>query len=406
MPGDAEIGNMIRAAREALNWNRPRLARELGIAEGRGPKGLGQDSVYRWETARRTPDYWMPWLVQVLKLDPSAALGGQNNKVIGGEGTDEPVERREFLGVGAAAWAAMLSPAAVAGGQRIGTADVRNIKDRVADLRRLDDYTGGAATRPLALTEVARVENLTTGSFTAANGRALLSSFAELCQFSSWTAFDAGHHQEARQLALKAVKAANQAGDRVLASSALSELSYLTASSDNPGESVQMARASLVNAPVAELPAMGVVLADRLAWACARTGDAAGVDRALGMAAQFHDQRDHAKVEEPDWVYWINREESRIMAGRCWAQLHQPQRAVPILEQVTAPYDETHAREVALYLCWLSGSYLDAGEIDQARTTASRAAALATNTASPRTDRWVTGLAERLRPHGGIPAYA
>ncbi|MFI2077650.1 hypothetical protein [Streptomyces triculaminicus] len=71
-------------------------------------------------------------------------------------------------------------------------------------------------------------------------------------------------------------------------------------------------------------------------WACRRT-------RTTG-ADNYTDQ-------EPDWVYWINRDESQIMAGRCWAELRQHTRAVPVLEHATAPCDETHAREVALYHC-------------------------------------------------------
>jgi hypothetical protein len=74
------------------------------------------------------------------------------------------------------------------------------------------------------------------------------------------------------------------------------------------------------------------------------------------MSADAHDERDRSRDEEPDTVYWINRDESAIMAGRCWAEVHNPRKSVPILEGLTAPYDETHAREVGYYACWLADS--------------------------------------------------
>ncbi|MEV7090839.1 hypothetical protein AB0O07_34115 [Streptomyces sp. NPDC093085] len=237
------------------------------------------------------------------------------------------------------------------------------------------------------------------GSYTEPVARDLLSGLAELYQFASWTAFDTGRISRARKYALAAASAANQAGNHTLGSTALSELSYLTSSTADPREGVAMAKASLTNAPRDVLPAVRVVLADRLAWACARTGDASGVDRAIGLSEQAHDQRDTDRVEEPDTVYWINRDESEIMAGRCWAELRQPKKAVPILEGLTAPYDETHAREVGLYACWLAGSYLDAGALDEATHAADRAANLSYHTASPRLNDWVKDTLTRFEPH-------
>jgi len=317
------------------------------------------------------------------------------------------VDRRAFLGVSAAALAA--APLGLSAhpkaGSRIGRTDVQSIRQGLVDLRRLDDYTGGANTYPLALDQVQRTSALlNSSSYAPSAGTALLDVLAETCQFTSWTAFDAGHHAEARHLAQRAASAASQAGNRILASSALSELSYLTASSAQPREAVQMARASLANAPADCLPAVRIVLTDRLAWACARTGDVAGVQQALGQVEDLHDQRDARAGEEPDWVYWINREESMIMGGRCWAELRQHQRAVPILEEVTPPYDDSHAREVALYRTWLAGCYLDAGDVEQAAASTSQAVDLAGNTASPRTDAWVRGALQRLHAYRDVPS--
>ncbi|WP_326595988.1 XRE family transcriptional regulator [Streptomyces sp. NBC_01803] len=314
------------------------------------------------------------------------------------------MDRRQFIGAAGLAGIALTGSEAVAQGRRVGRSDVERFRQRVADLRRLDDFSGGSSVFPLVEDEIGTLSSLASrGSYTEEVGRELLSALGELYQFASWTAFDAGRLEQARQLALMAANAANQAGDRTLGATALSELSYLTASSDQPAEGMAMARASLANAPLDVLPAVRVVLADRLAWACARVGDARGVDHALGVSEDAHDRRDARAVEEPDTVYWINRDESQIMAGRCWAELRRPEKAVPILETLTAPYDDTHAREVALYSCWLASAYLDAGEIDAATTTARRAVQLSRNTASPRTDTVLMTTLAAFDPHIDVP---
>jgi hypothetical protein len=40
------------------------------------------------------------------------------------------------------------------------------------------------------------------------------------------------------------------------------------------------------------------------------------------------------------------------MAGRCYTELRRPLKAEPLLSQALSDYDDTHARETALYLSW------------------------------------------------------
>ncbi|MGV9311583.1 helix-turn-helix domain-containing protein [Streptomyces sp. NPDC003691] len=316
------------------------------------------------------------------------------------------MDRRELISAGAGVFAGAMVPgeASAQEGRRVGQADAERLRLALEDLRRLDDYSGGGVTYPLAVRTARQIENvLSRAVYRDEVGRRMLEVLAETHQLTSWVAFDSGRLGEARRLAERASTAAHQAGNRVLAASALSELSYLTASGPQPREAVQMARASLALAPQDALPAARVLLADRLAWACARTGDAQGVDRALGLSEDCHNRRDSGTEHEPDWVYWINREESRIMAGRCWAELREHRRALPVLEGIEMPYDDTHSREVALFACWLAGSYIDAGDIDRAVASATRAVTLVKGTDSPRTDDWVSGVLDRLKVHHRAP---
>ena len=62
-------------------------------------------------------------------------------------------------------------------------------------------------------------------------------------------------------------------------------------------------------------------------------------------------------TEEPEWVYWLDRKEIDVMAGRCLIELGDPLSAQPLLSAAIAAYTPEHAREVALYQTWLAESY-------------------------------------------------
>jgi hypothetical protein len=281
---------------------------------------------------------------------------------------------------------------------------VRRASQRLSRLRRLDDLSGGVAVNPKVVDEIQGLTRLAReGTYGDGVARDLLSALAELYQFASWTAFDTGKHTQAAKLAQAAASTAVQAGNSTLSATALSELSYITASSPNPRAGVEIAEASWVAAPKDALPAVRVVLADRMAWAYARTGNAAEVDRALGLSADAHDQRDQSRDEEPDTVYWINRDESEIMAGRCWAELRNPKKAVPILTGLTTPYDDSQARELGMHAAWLADSQLDAGSIEEAAATAKKAVTLSFHTASPRLNNLVDATVARFTPHRKNP---
>lgn len=390
----------LTARRRVCGYTQEQFAESLMVAES---------TVRRWEAGTSAPQAWQqPRIARLLKITPEELadwLTTEDDRESRTAGTPTedvevaPVKRRQFLGAASIAGVTVSTPAA-AQGRKIGRSDVARFGERVSELRRLDDFQGGASVYPLAIAEIRKLSTMAgTGTFTQDVGRELLSGLAELHQFAAWTAFDAGKTAQARKLAQAAATAANQAGNRTLAATAMSELSYLTASGDNPREAVAMAKASLANAGTSVLPVVRVVLADRLAWACARNGDVSGVDRAIGLVEDSHDRRDAVTEFEPDTVYWINRDESAIMAGRCWAELHEPSRAVPILQSLTAPYDDTHAREMSLYSAWLAGSYVDAGDIEAATASAHRAVDLSHQTASPRTDAVLRTMLGRFEPH-------
>jgi thioredoxin-like negative regulator of GroEL len=90
------------------------------------------------------------------------------------------------------------------------------------------------------------------------------------------------------------------------------------------------------------------------------------------------------------------------MTGRCWAELHRPMRAIPALESAMSRYDDSHARDKALYLSWLAESYVDAGEIEHAAATLSHALDLSANVSSQRPRQRFNTVFDRLGPHRAV----
>lgn len=90
------------------------------------------------------------------------------------------------------------------------------------------------------------------------------------------------------------------------------------------------------------------------------------------------------------------------MTGRYWTELRQPLRAAPVLDAALERFDDTHARDKALYLTWLATSYLQAREVEQAATTLGRALDLSCGLASTRPADRIAGVARQLSRFRGV----
>jgi hypothetical protein len=110
--------------------------------------------------------------------------------------------------------------------------------------------------------------------------------------------------------------------------------------------------------------------------------------------------------DDPDWVYWLSREEIDVMAGRCYTELRKPARAEPLLASAIARYNHPSVRENSLYLSWLADDYVQLGEIEHAADIATRMAALAARTNSARTDTRLRYIASQLALYRGTPSVA
>lgn len=302
-------------------------------------------------------------------------------------------------------WLAAETPQTVeiTAGRRIDMGMVDTITRRVAQLRRVDDFIAGRELRPLVERELrVTVGLLRQAAYSDQVGRALLNAVAELCQLAGWVTVDAGAPQRAARYLALGVHAAHAAGDRATAANLVSTLSYQVANLDDPHEAILLARSATAGTRGHASATTRALLHERVAWAHAQAGDVRHTERALSVVDTEYDRRRPA--DDPEWVYWLDEDEITVMAGRCYVELAQPGRAIPLLTGVLERYDERQARESALYTSWLAEAHVQNGDVEHAAALAQRTLELSSSTSSSRGDDRVTLLAQRLAPHRAVGA--
>ncbi|MEU5660531.1 helix-turn-helix transcriptional regulator [Streptomyces sp. NPDC047737] len=399
-----DFGLVFRIARERAGISYSKIAAECDIKPDRvGTLARGQGRITSFEKvvqiadALRVPGYLVglaprPW-------ETAGAPAGHSHA----ENGSTPVHRRTILRAAgtsglAAALPALHRPQAP---HRVTDADVDRLRERTARLRALDDILGGGDTYRVYLGEVQYTKDLLKrATFSGGCRLRLTALLAEQAQQAGWAAFDGGRPRDAVAFYEESRRAAQDAQDSDLYGNSLAFLAYKTLADDRRTAAAfaQDSCATITDRTPATVRAL---LHERLAWACAVTGDAPGTEQALAAARQdLEDAQDGEP--QPGWSTWVDHNELDIMTGRCWTELRRPLRAVPVLTAALDRFTDDHARDKALYLSWLADAYLTAGEVEQAAETVRRALELATGVASTRPRQRITPLLDRLRPHAGI----
>ncbi|WP_238412464.1 helix-turn-helix domain-containing protein [Saccharothrix deserti] len=364
----SELSDALRAAREAAGFSLSRMAQLTHYSK---------PYLSLIETGKRRP---LPEVVAAYEQALGVPIGG------------DAVRR-------AHEWLVSDSPTAVQrrSGRRVGESLADALDARVVELRHLDDVVGSADLLPAVRQELEEAQSLVrNGSYVEPIGRRLLTATGELAQLAGWVASDAGRYADAQRLYLGGVSAAEEAGNDSLAAQLFSSLSYQIANVADPRDALLLARTAVTGARRAT-PVVRTLLLERVAWASAKTKDRDGTLCALDAVDDTYEQRSTG-IEEPEWVYWLNRAEIDVMAGRCMIQLGAPDKAEPLLSGAVATYPEGHSREVALYLSWLAESYARTGALDAATATLERARGYAARMPSTRTDDRFDAVEKLLPP--------
>ncbi|MFF7970934.1 helix-turn-helix domain-containing protein [Streptomyces sp. NPDC007905] len=393
----SSIGANIRRLREERGWSQARLAREVCKAAGVIGDPVGRQEISRWETGKRTPREWLPFLAAAVGVPVDALRAPQNP-------AEPPLPTlADFLPE-----EDPLSPLEARTG-RIGMSTVDDLQQRVHGLRLADDVlAGGDLVRP-ALRDLRRAVKLyRENTYGSEVGRQLLRQIGELAQIAGWIASDAGQHEEAERIYRLGISSARQAEDHTLAGNIAGSLAYQLSNTGREYEGLTLAQAALYDAGSEASPKARALYLDRVAWAHTKAG---GVEngqqalRALGEAGQALSE-DNPGTESPAYLYWVDAGELRVMESRVYTELHRPLRAVPLLREVLSGYDATHTREMALYLSWLAVALADANEPEEAAAVAERIISLASDTSSERVVERVRVILSRLKGYADVPEVA
>lgn len=292
----------------------------------------------------------------------------------------------------------------VQAGRRIGEGLVGKVERRIAELRRIDDFVAGGDLHGLVEQELhATVTLLREASYVEPLGRRLLVAIGELCQLAGWVVGDAGQYATAAHYYTVGVKAAHAANNPGLAGNLISTLAYQVANVGNPREAVLLAQSADTGGKQATATVQAL-FKERLAWANAKAGERRPAERTLAAVETAYEQR--VPGDDPEWVYWLDEDEIQIMAGRCYVELGQADRAVPLLAGVLEHYDQRRTRELALYTSWLAEAQVQLGAVDEAAATATRTLELTSQITSARSDHRVNVLRRKLQPYKHVPAVA
>jgi transcriptional regulator with XRE-family HTH domain len=276
-------------------------------------------------------------------------------------------------------------------GRRIGSALAEQLQSRVVDLRHLDDQISGKDLVPVVTKELRDSMRLVRdASYSSAVGKSLLTSVGELAQLAGWVASDAGKHRQAESFYLSGVNAATDAGEYGLAGNLLSSLSYQMTNLSRSADALLLARTAAKGA-VGAPPIVRALLLERVAWAAARVGDAETAARVLDQVDDLFEARSSGD-EEPEWVYWVSRDEVDTMRARCAVELGNPNAAERLLIPVLSRYPKESERESALYWSWLAEAYIRAGQLDQAQPAIETVRGFAESVRSQRVEDRVTIL--------------
>ncbi|MER5495167.1 helix-turn-helix transcriptional regulator [Streptomyces sp. NPDC002490] len=395
------FGTVFRLARERAGISYSKIAAECDIkpervgtlARGRG-KVASFEKIVQIADALRVPGHMVglasrPWEATRVPAGPSDIGGGD-------------MLRRTIVQAATATGLASALPAALQHENppdRVTESYVRRLEARAARLRRLDDVLGGGDTYRVYLGEVQRTKSiLRRGSFTDTVRCRLTALLAEQTQQAGWAAFDGGHLKEATGLYEESRAYAKDAGHSDLHGNSLAFLAYTTL---DRRTAVAFARGSCTTITARTPATVRALLHERLAWALAVDGQAAATEAALETARTALDGA-QAGESQPDWSSWVDHTEIGIMSGRCWTELRRPLRAVPALTNALSRYPDTHAGDKALYLSWLAEAYFEAGEVEQAAVTTTRAFDLSVGVASVRPMHRIRPLLDKLSRHTSL----
>ncbi|MFD4634857.1 helix-turn-helix transcriptional regulator [Streptomyces sp. NPDC058284] len=420
---DDLIRHPLTHARIERGWTQPDLARQIRRAALRRGfrSGVERQRIWKWENGRAIPDddsqllladvfeidqgaitalgwpHWLPGRDSSIPLSPHSTVPALR------EALRSSMDRRTFLTYSSAALVAIAHQWAATEPQAVASAlDGQAVDAELVDLL---EATGQKLTtlvteqrqhtRTLLDAHLATVTDLIeAGNYTEPVGRRLHTLAARLSQTVGWHRFDQGKHAAAGRFWHGALHSAHASGDRDLGAGVMSDLAYQATWLKEPKTAAEILESAVTRT---EHPAARSLLHLRLARARAALGEAQACRSSLSAA-----ERELARTagEAPAWCSWMSPADLLVDSGQCLLDLGQPERAHQLIGEGMALLPGARDKIRAVFLTYEAGSFLKAGEADQAAAAASQSLTLSSKIGAPR----CVSLVRELTP--GFEKYA
>ncbi|MEU8139492.1 tetratricopeptide repeat protein [Streptodolium elevatio] len=391
MSAERTIAERIRRAREARKWSQARLARELGLVEGRGPDVLTRQDVSRWERGGRQPEYWMPWLVEILRLEePAPPVRATDLDAHDGDfaGSVESllalgrmdVERREFLQASSAYALSVLAlpeldaltrktaSAETGATATVGLGEVEAVRRMTKVLGDAAAEIGGGHARHLVVRYLTEdVSRWLSGTFSQATGRELFAATAQLVHLAGWMAGDEGNHGLAQKYYAHSYRLANEAGDAELSATALRGMAVQAIDLGHRAAAVRLSERCVHHARNLDNPRAIAYYQTTLATAAALDSDRRTATASLA-AAQTAIERSPAQAGE-SWAAHYSPGRWAHEAGMILARLGDLEAAEEHLGHALGIHGLDRRRSRAIVLADLGEVRLKRGDVAAALST-------------------------------------
>ncbi|WP_160311178.1 helix-turn-helix domain-containing protein [Streptacidiphilus anmyonensis] len=413
------LGPVIKKARKGRGLTQKGLADLLNQASGWGT--CTANDVYRWETNRRTPGPWLPFLIEVLCLEPfiePEPISGRLPTLPQGAvdpsrlPMEDDVRRRSFLGAVIAGAAPLFDLAAL---EHL-TAAVRNAHryadhELVGHLRAALDETacmdvrrGSLRAMPAALGILSAI-SIAAREAKPAVRRELLVLGSRAAEFTAWLHHDVGSsghtvgywHGQAKEWA-------TFTGDGAMHAYVLMRQAQALGRND-PARMLDLAAAATSGPWTLPLRPRAEALQQEARGLAMTGADADEVARVLDRAHAALD-RAEAPVGPASCTGPLGdgytRERLLVQSAIRLREAGRPVEAVAAF-QAHLTTDAFAPRDHALYSAFLAGSLADIGEPDEAAAVALQALEIAAEVRSGQAISALNGAARTLFPYRQRP---
>jgi transcriptional regulator with XRE-family HTH domain len=340
--------------------------------------------------------------------------GGTVKASIAVVGSDESVQRRAFLSL---TGAALTAPAhqwlvhepgplvAALRGDRVTSQLADRLPPMIAELRRMDDVSGGGVALGLAEREFSWVAGLLDGaSYDEATAGKLHVALAELGYSTGAAAYDAGLNALAQRYWIAGLRAAHIADDTALGAYILYGMAHQATEQHRPAEAATFIETALAGAHGRQTPALMALLHLEQAKAQATLQDRAACTRAIAKANLWAERIKPEK--EPPRLYWVNCAAVTLDNGRALFRLGRYEQAVGPLADGVEQLGGSMVRDRQLHLAELAEALARPGrqrDVEEAAQRAMEAVDLAEGLASTRAMERIRDLCVQMEPHAKVP---